>query len=154
MSYGTPAGVEAFIKHMVIDSVNYPSSADLQAWLDQRSAILDGWLAHAGYVVPVTNVRALAALDYYANVGAAATAELTMLSAAYTENTELRREVVFLKQFESANDWIQSGGPAALGAPQDTTAFAGLRVSGTGAGPIFQKSQRLHNVDADQRGRG
>jgi hypothetical protein len=157
MSYGSRDGAMAYIKHMSIGSSNYPSEADIQTWLDQRSAILDGWLAQAGYTVPVTTPASLVnALDYYANIGAAANAELTLISAAYTADTELRRETVFLKQFAAAEAWILSGAPAALGAVQDDTPgpFAGLRVSGTGGDPIFRKSERLYDIDADQRGGG
>ena len=121
MSYGSRDGVEAYIKHMRLDTTNSPSSAQVETWLSERSAILDGWLHVAGYVVPVTSAAALTALGRFANLGAAADAELTQISAAFSMQEESRRDVGFEARFREAQAWIESGAPAGLGVSQATT---------------------------------
>lgn len=121
MSYGSREGVHAYIKHMTLDTTNNPSGDQIEAWLDERSAVLDGWLSAAGYVVPVTAGDALTALGRFANLGAAADAELTQLSAGFSMSEESRRDVGFEARFKEAKDWIASGAPAGLGASLTTT---------------------------------
>ena len=119
--YGSTAGVAVWVKHMTLDGgftkQNYPQTADVELWLTQRSAILNGWIAAAGYVTPVTAEDAKAALDHYANNGAAGDAELSLRGAGNDDEDENARENKFLAEFNRAKAWIDSGALGALGVP-------------------------------------
>lgn len=119
-TFGSVAGVGAYVRHMAFDTPNNPTTTDVTAWLTARSSQLVGWLAAAGFVVPDWTVypNAKAVLDNYANLGAACLAELSQRSSGYDAGDENKRENKFCAQFAEAEDWI--GGPAlaALGVPQ------------------------------------
>jgi hypothetical protein len=149
MSYGSVAGVQAFIRHITLDSANNPTTAQVQAFLDRRSAMLDGWIADAGYIAPVTTpAAAVTVLDQFANYGAAGDAELTQRSSGYAVNAPNNRENKFLEEFYRAQAFIASGALGALGVPAPTTAlgpYAGLGYSGkTASGlplqPLFRRT--------------
>lgn len=117
-AYGSLAGVAAFVRHMTFDADNQATSADVLAWLDARAAMLTGWLADAGYAVPVTQADATAVLDRYANIGAAGDAELAQRSAGYQAEGEDVRENKFLAEWNRAQAWIAGDALAALGVPR------------------------------------
>src|SRR5690349_806445 len=101
-TYGDIASVQAYVRHMTFDAANNPTTAQVLAFLDQQSAKLTGWLAAAGYQVPVTNAAAKLVLDNYANLGAAGLAELTQRTAGFSDKDENKRENKFLAEFEKA----------------------------------------------------
>lgn len=147
-SYGSVTGVQAYIRHMTLDATNNPTTAQIEAFIDEMSAILNGWLAAAGYTVPVsTPSTAVSILGRYANVGAAGMAELTQRSSGYAANAPNNRENKFLDEFYKAEAFINSGALGNLGVPEATGAdqpYFGLHVGGhtTGGGalkPIFRR---------------
>lgn len=145
--YGSVDGVQGLTRHIRYGEPDNPTVADLERWLTARAAQLTGWLAAAGYVVPVTQPSAKAALDRYADYGAAADAEAAQRSGGYTEDDEDRREVYFAREFRRAEEWIASGALAALGVPivtdlgsplQPRGGAVGLLKAGTSADPRLQ----------------
>jgi hypothetical protein len=78
-------------------------------FLTELCAQLNGWLASAGYVVPVTGTNAKLILDRYANIGAAGLCELTQRSGGYSKDNQNKRENKFLDEFYKADAFIKSG---------------------------------------------
>ena len=139
MSYGSVDGVLAYTRHLIEAGTTYstttrPTLAEVETFLAQRSAILDGCLAANGYVVPVpvSATSARLVLDMYANMGAAGDAELSMRSAGSNGEDENARENKFLMTFDQGCAYIASGAFAALGAPSAgaSKAISGLYVGG------------------------
>lgn len=159
MSYGSVAGVEAYVRHIAgaaFSASTKPTSTEVQAFLDQRSAILDGWLAQQGYAVPVTQPAALLVLANFANAGAACDAELTQRPAGYSADDQNRRENKFCAQFMAAQKYIESGALAALGVPTTGAPgpLAGLSVGGVTSGgarlrPVFKRTSLGNNPAAE-----
>lgn len=116
--YGSVAGVQAFVRHMTFDSTNNPTTDDITNFLVQQSAKVNGWLAMAGYAIPVELPTAKAALDNFVNMGAAGLAELTQRSAGYTVDQDDTRERTFLDEFNDVQAFITSGALAAMGVSQ------------------------------------
>lgn len=140
--YGSADGVKALARHIQYGQVNMPTEADLERWLAERSGVLNGWIAAAGYAVPVVVPQAKAALDHYANYGAASDAEAAQRNAGYADDDEDRREVWFASEFRRAEAWITSGALGQLGAPLapaepglDRRAKVGQIVAGSAADP-------------------
>lgn len=136
-----------------------PTLTEVERFLDQASNHLNGWLAAAGYVIPVTNPRAREVLDRFAEWGGAGFAELSQRAGGYNANDENRRENKFLDDFfTQAPIYIKSGALAMLGAAtQANTApppLSGFRVGGTtrsGAGvrPMFSRRSFGWNPTAE-----
>lgn len=166
-SYGTVAGVAAYVGHMTnaggtFDNTTEPTIAQVEAFLDQASDMLNGWLARAAYVIPVTQADAVKVLARYANLGAAGLCELSMRSAGYAADDENKRENKFLKMFEQAQTYIDSGALAALGATVVSSSapppLAGLRVGGATLGgqalqPMFSRTMFGNQPAAEYKGR-
>lgn len=147
-TYGSVAGAAAFVGHLTnaagtFDNLGPPTGTaptldQVETFLDQVSAQLTGWLAAAGYAVPVVQSDAKSALDGYANVGAAGLAELSQRVAG-TSDDENRRENRLLAEFRRAEDWIKSGALAGLGVgrlvvgPAARQAASGALTTGTAA---------------------
>lgn len=116
-------------------SATQPTLTEIEAFIDQSSDILNGWLAAAGYVIPVTQADAVQPLHRFANLGAAGLAELSQRAGGYNAEDENRRENKFLKMFEDAHAYINSGALAALGAAvvagSAPAGLSGFRVGGT-----------------------
>lgn len=152
-SYGTVAGVAAYVRRLTtggaFTDATRPSFAEIESFLDQRSAILNSWIAEAGYSVPVTNATAVLVLSNYANLGAAGLAELTQAAAGYGQEGEDTRENRFLAEFAKAEAWIKGGALAALGVGQVTlgSGLAGLSVGGKR--PIFRRSMFGNDTQAE-----
>lgn len=165
MTYGTIAGMAAYVQHMTnasgtFDANTKPTLTEATAFLAQASNTLDGWLARAGYVIPVTASAAVAVLDGYANLGGAGFCELSMRNSGYSADDENRRENKFLKMFEDAKDYINSGALAALGAVTIgiPPPLAGFRVGGaTRTGqplkPTFTRTMFGNDPTAENRGK-
>jgi hypothetical protein len=164
-AYGTVARVLAYTGH-VIDNGNEefsisstPTLAQVETFLEQRSALLNGCLANVGYLTPVSVIaypQAWEVLAYYAVMGAAGDVELTMRSAGYDAEDQNKRENKFLKEFDKACAYIASGAFAALGAPTGSAspAITGLYVGGrTSTGqrlrPIFGRTTLGNNPTAE-----
>lgn len=151
-AYGTVAQVAAYVKHLTsngtFDAASRPTAAQVEQFLEQRSALLNGCLAEAGYTTPVTTpAQAVTVLAYYAVQGAAADCELTQRSSGTEDDKDNPRYKVFLKEFEKGCPFIASGAFAAIGAPAaaGSPAIAGLWVGGRTRGgqklrPIFGRS--------------
>jgi hypothetical protein len=148
-SYGSLAGVAAYTAHAAnesgtFDSSTTPTAAQVEAFLDRRSALLNGWLTQAGYSIPATNATAVLILTMYANLGAACDVELTQRAAGYDEGDQNRRENKFCAEFMQAKAAIASG--AIPGAPSTPVGpLAGLRVGGVTRGgirlqPLFRRT--------------
>lgn len=130
-------------------SATQPTLTEVEAFIDQSSDILNGWLAASGYVIPVTNANAVTVLARWSNLGAAGLAELSQRAGGYNATDENLRENKFLSMFEAAEAYIQSGALAALGAVTVSNSapppLAGFRVGGqTRTGqklrPIFTRT--------------
>ncbi len=124
-TFGSTAGVALWVRHMTTDGnftkQNYPQTADVTLWLDQRSAMLLGWLALAGYEAVAdwslySNAKLI--LDHYANNGAAGDAELSLRGAGNDDDDENARENKFLAEFNRAEKFILSGALDAMGVPR------------------------------------
>src|SRR5262245_60712378 len=119
--YGSTDGVAAYVAHMTnsvgqFDATTRPTLAQVTTFLGEVSAQLNGWLASAGYVIPVTNSAAKQVLDRYANIGAAGLCELTQRSAGYSKDNQNKRENKFLSEFYAAENYIKGGALNNLGA--------------------------------------
>ena len=142
-TYGTPAGVAVYVRHMLngaatFDSSTKPPIAHVEQWLVERSAQLTACLAAAGYAVPVTQPEAKSVLDRYANIGAAGDCELSMRNSGYSADDENAREIKFLAEFDKACPWIQSGALTGLGVPQAAEqARSGIAVGRLTAGSDY-----------------
>lgn len=165
-SYGSVLGVAAYVKHLTnaagtFDATTAPTLTEVEAFLDQTSDILNGWLARNKYTIPVTEVNCVNVLARYANWGAAGLCELSMRNSGYSAEDENRRENKFLNLFEKAQDYINSGALAQLGAAVQADglppAFSGLRVggqtrSGQALKPIFTRGMFGNDPTAENRG--
>ncbi len=162
-TYGSVTGVAAYTRRLAnsastFDTITRPTLIEVEAFLDQCSDVLNGWLARAGYVIPVTHADAARVLSRYANLGAAGHVELSQRPGGYDAEDENRRENKFLDMFMLAESYIESGALAALGA--DVVAgslpapVSGLRVGGgTRSGqrlkPIFTRGSFGNNPTAE-----
>lgn len=156
-SYGSVAGVASLTKHATtggtFDGTTKPTLTDVEAFIDQRSALLNSKLTAAGHTVPIANADAVQALAFFVNNGAAADVEKAQRSGGYGDGTDDTRESMFLREWEKHEAFIASG---ALGAPEATpTPYDGFKVGGrTSTGdyltPLFKRSQRPRDVDGDQ----
>jgi hypothetical protein len=149
--YGSTSGISKYVKHLTsagsFSASTKPTLTEVGEMLDESCAILNGWLAQAGYIVPVVATRAAAALSRYANMGGAGLAELSQRSGGYSETDENRRENKFLAEFYKAEAFIMSGALAALGATTDEigASLSGFSVGGRTSGgqtlkPIFTRT--------------
>ena len=166
-SYGSVAGVAAYVRHMTnasgaFDGTTSPTLTQVEAFLDQASDTLNGWLARNRYTIPVTQADAVNVLARYANLGAAGLCELSMRSSGYSADDENRRENKFLDQFGQAEMVIGSGALAALGAAVSSTEIppplAGFRIGGSAVGgsagnPMFSRGMFGNVPDAEYYGR-
>jgi hypothetical protein len=112
--YGSLTGAAAYVIHMTnssgaFDSTTKPTDTQVTVFLTELCAQLNGWLASAGYVVPVTGTNAKLILDRYANIGAAGLCELTQRSGGYSKDNQNKRENKFLDEFYKADAFIKSG---------------------------------------------
>ena len=153
-SYGSVAGTAAYVRRLTnsassFDATTRPTLVEVEAFIDQCSDTLNGWLAAAGYVIPVTQADAVRVLARYANLGAAGHIELAERAGGYDAEDENRRENKFLKMFEMAKDYIASGALGALGAatvgddlpsPLDGFAVGGVTSGGQRLQPIFTRT--------------
>lgn len=161
MSYGSTTGVQAFIRYMALDTANNPTTAQITTFLANRSAILNGWIADAGYTTPVTTPAvAVALLDHYANYGAAGDAELTQRNSGYSATAANNRENKFLEEFYRAKDYIKSGalgalgvpGPAAVSGPYTGLGYSGKTRGGQPLQPIFRRTSFGNDPTAETGG--
>jgi hypothetical protein len=123
--YGNVPGVIAYVRWMTLDTPNNPTTDNVNTWLTARSAQLNGWLAVAGYVIPVTNVSAKAILDRYANLGAACDAEMAQRTGGYGsagKPEQNQRGTRFCEAFSEAEAFINSGALQQLGAEHSDAA--------------------------------
>lgn len=162
-SYGTVAGVAAYVKRLTnssgtFDATTHPTLTEVEEFINQTSDVLNGWLAKAGYVVPVTQVDAVRVLDRWSNLGSAGLVELSQRAGGYDAEDENRRENKFLRMFEAAEAYINSGALAQLGATVNAdelpSPLSGLRVGGvTDSGqrlrPIFKRRGFGNNPTAE-----
>lgn len=146
-SYGSVDGVQAYVGYMTFDAPNYPTTAQVEAWIEAQSARLNAWMARNGYSIPVTAPRAVTILAMFANQGAAGLAELSMRSAGYSEDDEDRRENRLLAAFAEAETFIASGALGALGvgsvrtqAPFYGLSSGGRTATGQPLQPIFTRT--------------
>jgi hypothetical protein len=165
-TYGSVAGVAAYVRRLANSSSTFdantrPTLTEVEAFLDQCSDVLNGWLARAGYVIPATNATAVSVLSRYANIGAAGHAELSQRAGGYDAEDENRRENKFLDMFALAEDYITSGALAALGAtivtdshPSPVSGFrvGGVTVGGMALRPMFRRTSFGHDPTAESSG--
>ena len=165
-SYGSVAGVAALVKHLcnsagTFDDTTAPTLAEVEAFIDQGSDTLNGWLARARYVIPVTQTDAVQVLARYANYYGAGMAELSQRSAGYAADDPNRRENKFFALFDRAEAYIESGALAQLGATVSAAGlpppFSGLRVGGQTASnqllrPIFSRTMFGNQPNAEYPG--
>lgn len=158
--YGSLLGTAAYVIHMTkggtFDGTTAPTDTQVDAFLTELCAQLNGWLASAGYVVPVTSALATPILDRYANIGAAGLCELTMRSAGYDKDNQNRRENKFLAEFYKAEPFIASGTLRSLGAVTNQLpsglfgfAFGGRTSGGQPLRPTFGRTSFGNNPTAE-----
>jgi hypothetical protein len=126
--YGSLDSVAALIRHRAnsagaFDGTTDPTATAVLGWLTERSAILDGMLAAAGYTPPATGAAA-AALAAFASAGAAATGLMAGRESGYNVELEEKRAALLRAEWDRAAAFIASG---ALGPPQ--TARRGMTIS-------------------------
>jgi hypothetical protein len=165
-TYGTVVGVTAYVRRLAnsnstFDTTTRPTLVEVEAFLDQCSDVLNGWLARAGYVIPVTHADAARVLARYANLGAAGHVELSQRPGGYDAEDENRRENKFLDMFMLAESYIESGALAALGAaivsgslpsPVSGLRVGGLTRSGQQLRPMFRRTSFGHDPAAESSG--
>jgi len=165
-SYGSVVGVAAYVKRLAnnastFDTTTRPTITEVEAFLDQSSDTLNGWLARSGYVIPVTQADAVNVLSRYANLGAAGHVELSQRAGGYDAEDENRRENKFLDLFKLAEAYIESGALSALGAATVSGSLpppvSGLRVgggtrSGQALRPMFRRTSFGHDPAAESSG--
>lgn len=165
-TYGTVAGVAAYTRHRAnaastFDTATRPTLLEVEAFLDQCSDVLNGWLHRSGYVIPATNATAVSVLARYAQLGAAGHVELSLRPGGYDAEDENRRENKFLDLFAQAESYIESGALAAMGAvivPDSLPSpVSGLRVGGVTVGgmalrPMFRRTSFGHDPAAESSG--
>lgn len=149
-SYGSVDGVHAYVGYMTFDAPNYPTTEQVETWINEQSARLNAWLARNGYSIPITSAvstRAVTILAMYANQGAAGLAELSMRSAGYSATDEDKRENRLLAEFAKAEAFIASGALGALGvgivraqAPFYGLSSGGRTATGQSLRPIFTRT--------------
>lgn len=162
-SYGSVTGVAAYTRRLAnaastFDTTTRPTLIEVEAFIDQCSDTLNGWLAAAGYVIPVTQADAAKVLARYANLGAAGHVELAERAGGYDAEDENRRENKFLDMFANAEMYINSGALAALGAavvsnelpgPLDGLRIGGMTRGGLKLRPIFKRTSFGNNPTAE-----
>jgi hypothetical protein len=165
-TYGTVVGVAAYTRRLAnsnstFDTTTRPTLVEVEAFLDQCSDVLNGWLARAGYVIPVTHADAARVLARYANLGAAGHVELSQRPGGYDAEDENRRENKFLDMFMLAEAYIESGALAALGAaivsgslpsPVSGLRVGGRTLSGQQLRPIFRRTSFGNSPTAESSG--
>lgn len=151
-AYGSVAGVAVYVRRLTdngsFTAATRPTVAEVEGFLEDQSAILNGWVARAGYSVPITDAMGVRALGRFANLGAAGLVELTQAASGYDADGEDTRENRFLAEFAKAESWITSGvlGP--------TTESPGVGLGGLAVGgrnPIFRRTS-FGNNPAFERG--
>jgi hypothetical protein len=159
--YGSISGVSKYVRHLTANgsftNATRPTAGEVEEMLNESCAILNGWLAMHNYTVPLTADLAIAAMDRYANLGAAGLAELAQRSAGYSETDQNRRENKFLAEFNRAEAFIASGAIDGLGetpnAPPDVLSgfsVGGLTVGGQRLRPIFSRTMFNNNPTAER----
>jgi hypothetical protein len=147
-SYGSVAGVEALVRHIAgaggFTIATKPTLAEVESFIDQRSAILNAWLGVAGYTIPASNAQAQLILAHYAQMGAACDVELTQRSAGYSDNDQNRRENKFCAEFMRAQKLIGEGNlpgaPSAPGGPLAGLSVGGVTRGGIRLQPLFRRT--------------
>lgn len=153
-AYGTAADVAAYVQHATnngsFDTTTAPTLAQVESFINQRSAMLNACLAVEGYAVPIsaaTAPQAYAILVHYVANGAAGDVELSQRSAGYDAEDTNRRENKFLAVFDAGCQFVKSAAFAALAAAQSgpSQGIAGLYVGGrTSTGqrlrPVFTRT--------------
>lgn len=165
-TYGTVAGVAAYVRHRAnaastFDAATRPTLTEVEAFLDQCSDVLNGWLAQSGYVIPVTHADGVRVLARYAQLGAAGHVELSLRPGGYDADDENRRENKFLDMFMMAEAYIAGGALSALGAavvsgglpsPVSGLRVGGRTLSGQQLRPIFRRTSFGNNPAAESSG--
>lgn len=159
-SYGSVDGVAALTRHATnggtFDATTTPTLDDVEGFINQRSALLNGWLAASGYGTPATGVDAILALAHFVHNGAAADVEKAQRAGGYGDGTDDTRESMFLKEWEKAEKFITSGAlgsPSTTPTPYDGFKFGGRTSTGASHTPLFKRSQRPHDIDGEQSAR-
>lgn len=159
--YGSLAGCATYVAHLAntagtFDSTTKPSDTQVNTFLTELCAQLNGWLASAGYVTPVTAPRAVPVLDRFANNGAAGLCELTMRSAGYSKDAQNKRENKFMDEFYRAEAYIMSGALKSLGASTDQLpsglfglSFGGKTRTGQALRPSFGRTSFQNNPTSE-----
>ena len=162
-SYGSVAEVVAYVRHLLTNQATTfspstrPTLAEVERFIDRRSARINAVLARNGYAVPVaTPQAAVDALAEIAVMGACADCELTMRQSGTRPEGENDREYEFEQRYQQGLAWV--GGPdfAALGAPQDGPsspiaglAFGGTTRTGQRLRPVFGRTSFGNNPTAE-----
>lgn len=71
MAYCTVENVQAVMQTMFSRNSGYPTYEDVEGFVDNVAADIDGVLQSAGYTTPITATRAVALLKKYNELGAA-----------------------------------------------------------------------------------
>lgn len=115
-SYGSVDGVAAIVQNLTPSASSHPTSDEITAWLEQGCAVINRYIATAGYSVPVGSGAALhhelVALN---NLYAAAYTKRSQEVDAQTGEEEKRSEI-WLREFHAQLSELAASNLAAMGA--------------------------------------
>lgn len=150
-SYGSVAGVVALCPRYgsggTFTTTTRPTLAQVEAWIDQVSALINGYLSGKGFAIPITQTDAVTALALCVNQYAADLAESVNGAGRLGPNTEILKYrgqwEVITRELRTYLDEISTGWER-LGATRTTSVFGNVGYlnqtnSGGAVFPMFTR---------------
>jgi hypothetical protein len=152
-SYGTLAGVASYVRMYTVagsfSASTVPTDAAVGAWLDQISAIVNGYLAGYGFVIPITQadvklaivavVEQLAADLCQAANSAGRFFSDKALQAGASPWAQVRKDIKAFCE-ASASGFEVMGAPRTQATEETAWGFKDTDQAGNPTAPIFQRS--------------
>src|SRR3972149_243056 len=146
-SYGSIAGVQAFVPNYNLTSGTRPTTAQAEGWIDSISGILNSILAEAGFTIPVTDDDVKDALDFFVNQEVASVCEGVNGSGRFGPTSkQVGKQGRFALMLEDGKAFVEGNqaGFERLGAERsyDATssiAFRDSDESGEAVVPLFER---------------
>ncbi len=150
-SYGTTAGTAALVPRWAsagdFTTSTRPTLAQVEAWIDQISGLLNAMLARAGFTIPITDDDVKDALDLFVNQEAAAMADGVNGSGKFGPTAKaVGKQGRFNILMGDVQDFIEAYavGFERLGAKRTETIAGGIGYRGTDESgdeihPVFQR---------------
>lgn len=152
MSYGTFDQVGSLARVWtdggLFTGTTNPTDSQVNEWLDQVSATMDGALALKGFVTPVTNVAAVKVLTLMVTSIVADLAHAANSSGRFFTTNAIERGVspmIMIRKeiMEWADEWasgLEGLGATRLTAPEDQIAYREVDNAGKEIAPIFERN--------------